>query len=291
MMTDAHPFHLVQVDGFWIDPTPVTNEEYDKFVLATGYVTVAEKIPDAKLYPNAPKEKLIAGSAVFIPPDHSVPLDNHYQWWGYVPGANWRHPEGPLSSLKGREIHPVVQVSWEDSSAYCHWKGGRLPSEAEFEFAARGGLERKRYAWGDELKPDGRWMANLFQGDFPSHNSIEDGYAGTSPVKAFPPNGYGLYDMAGNVWEWCNDWYRADYYLELAKQKGPVRNPQGPPSSLQPGESGMPRRVQRGGSFLCTPQYCSRYEVGARGRGDVDSGANHLGFRCVQSKKMTGGDK
>jgi formylglycine-generating enzyme required for sulfatase activity len=278
---DARPWHQVHVDGFYMDRTEVTNEQYSAFVRATGYVTVAERIPDARDYPGASPEKLIAGSVVFSPPAHAVPLNNPYQWWSFVKGANWRHPEGPQSGLRGRMNHPVVQVAYDDAVDYCSWAGGRLPTEAEFEFAARGGLVHKRYVWGDEFRPESKFMANTFQGEFPQTNTAEDGYIGAAPVGSFPANGYGLFDMAGNVWEWTSDWYRPDYYQTLAASGKVARNPRGPSASFDPGEPGVPKRVQRGGSFLCTEQYCSRYMVGARGRGAPDTGTNHVGFRCV----------
>ena len=265
--SDAHPWHRVHVDGFYIGRTPVTNAQYSAFVRATAYVTIAERIPDAKDYPGASPEQLVAGSVVFTAPAHPVSLNNPYQWWSFSKGANWRHPEGPHSDLRGRMNHPAVQVAYDDAIAYCSWVGGRLPTEAEFEYAARGGLDRKHYVWGDEFRPGGRTMANTFQGHFPDKNTAEDGYVGTSPVASFPANGYGLYDMAGNVWEWTSDWYRPDYYQTLAASGAVAQNPRGPAESFDPGEPGLPKRVQRGGSFLCTDQYCSRYMVGARGQG------------------------
>jgi formylglycine-generating enzyme required for sulfatase activity len=275
--TDARPVHKVELNGFWIDRTEVTNRQFAEFVRATGYVTVAEKAPDPKDFPDAPKELLVPGSLVFTPPAGQVSLDNHLAWWRYVPGANWRHPLGPDSDLSGKDDHPVVQVCWDDAVAYARWAGKRLPTEAEWEYAARGGLDRKRYCWGDELLPGGKWRVNNWQGRFPSENKQEDGFVGTAPVSAFPPNGFGLYDMSGNVWEWCADWYRPGYNEDDA------RNPRGPKSSYDPNEPGIPKRVQRGGSFLCSDLYCVRYLPGARGKGAVDSGASHVGFRCVRS--------
>lgn len=282
-MEDAGPVHRVYVDGFWMDKTDVTNEQFARFVAATGYVTVAERKPSASDFPLAPKDNLVPGSIVFHPPSHPVSLDDPYQWWAYVPGANWRHPVGPHSSIKERENLPVVQIAYEDAAAYAKWAGKRLPTEAEWEFAARGGLAGKRYAWGDGLNPSGRWMANTHQGDFPGHDSGEDGYAGIAPVASFAPNAYGLYDMSGNVWQWVADWYRPDYYAQIAGSV--ARNPHGPPSSFDPLEPGVPKRVQRGGSFLCTEQYCTRYMVGTRGKGEVSSASNHIGFRCVKSAR------
>jgi formylglycine-generating enzyme required for sulfatase activity len=281
-MTDATPWHRVYVDGYWMDQTEVTNQQFARFVQATGYITVAERKPRAEDYPRALPEKLVAGSVVFSPPDHAVELDNYFRWWNYVPGANWRHPEGPNSDIKDRMNHPVVHIAYEDAVAYCNWAGKRLPTEAEFEFASRGGLDRKRYAWGDEFRPGGKHMANTFQGHFPDTNTGEDGYTATAPVGSFPANGYGLFDMAGNVWEWTSDWYRADYYQTLAASGQVAVNPTGPADSFDPSEPRVQKRVQRGGSFLCTDQYCARYIAGGRGKGELDTGTNHLGFRCVR---------
>jgi sulfatase modifying factor 1 len=280
---DARPIHRVYVDGFWMDETDVTNEEFSRFVKATGYVTIAESTPTAEEFPVTPPENLYAGSVVFSPPTHAVPLNDHYQWWAYVKGANWRHPEGSNSNLKGREKYPVVQVAYPDALAYARWAGKRLPTEAEWEFAARGGLAGRRYPWGDEFNPNGKWMANTHQGHFPDTDTGEDGYVGIAPVAQFPSNGYGLYDMAGNVWQWTSDWYRPDYYRQLAVAGGVTRNPQGPDAPYDPAEPTEKKRVHRGGSFLCSDQYCSRYIVGTRGKGEVTTGTNHLGFRCVKS--------
>ena len=284
-MDDTRPIHRVYVDPFWMDATEVTNEEFARFAKATGYVTVAEQKPTREEFPTAPEENLVAGSIVFSPPPEAVPLDNHYRWWTYVKGASWRHPTGPGSDLKGREKYPVLQVAYEDAEAYARWAGKRLPTEAEWEFAARGGLSGKLYPWGDEFKPGGRWAANIYQGQFPVRGAErpEDGYTGIAPVRQFAPNAYGLYDVAGNAWEWVSDWYRPDYYATLAAQGGVARNPRGPADSFDPAEPGQPKRVHRGGSFLCTEQYCTRYMVGTRGKGEVRSGSNHLGFRCVRT--------
>lgn len=279
---DSRPIHRVYVNGFWMDRTDVTNQQFAEFVQATGYVTVAERKPLVKDFPTAPPENLVAGSVVFSPPDHTVPLDNYYQWWSYVPGANWRHPLGPNSDIKGKEAYPVLHVAYQDAMAYAKWAGKRLPTEAEWEFAARGGLSGKPFVWGDVFRPSGKWMANSHQGHFPNTDSGEDGYVGVAPVAQYPANGYGLYDMAGNVWQWTSDWYRPDYYQELAAAGGVARDPQGPSASFDPAEPGEPKRVMRGGSFLCTDQYCSRYMVGTRGKGEVTTGTNHLGFRCVR---------
>jgi formylglycine-generating enzyme required for sulfatase activity len=280
---DSQPVHRVYVDGFWMDATPVTNAQFEKFVKATNYVTIAERTPTKEEFPTAPEENLVAGAVVFAPTDHEVPLNNHYQWWTYVKGANWRHPLGPQSDIKGKENYPVVHIAYPDAEAYAKWTAKRLPTEAEFEFAERGGLSGKTYAWGDEFRPGGKWMANTWQGQFPVKDAGEDGYAGIAPVKSFPANGYGLYDMAGNVWEWCSDWYRPDYYQELTDNGGVARNPQGPDSPFDPAEPNEKKRVHRGGSFLCNEQYCSRYIVGTRGKGEVNTGTNHLGFRCIKS--------
>jgi len=279
---DSRPVHRVYVDGFWMDKTDVTNAEFAKFVAATHYITEAERTPKAEDFPGAPPENLVAGSVVFAPPDHPVQLNDHFQWWSYVKGANWRHPNGLGSDIKGKENYPVVHVSYNDALAYAKWAGKRLPTEAEWEFAARGGLTGKPFVWGDSFRPSGKYMANTFQGHFPDNNSDEDGFNATSPVTKFPPNGYGLYDMAGNVWQWTSDWYRPDYYRQLAVSGSITRNPTGPDSSFDPAERGVAKRVMRGGSFLCTDQYCSRYMVGTRGKGEVSTGTNHLGFRCVK---------
>ena len=279
---DSRPVHRVYVNGFWMDKTDVTNEKFAAFVRATGYVTVAERKPKPEDFPNASAENLLAGAVVFSPPNQDVPLNDHYQWWSYVPGANWRHPSGPKSDLKGREKYPVVNIAFEDAEAYAKWVGKRLPTEAEWEFAARGGLSGKPFVWGDEFRPQGKWMANTFQGHFPRMDTGEDGHVGVTAVAQYPPNGYGLFDMAGNVWQWVSDWYRPDYYQQLAAAGSMARNPQGPSSPYDPDEPTERKRVMRGGSFLCTDQYCSRYLVGTRGKGEISTGTNHLGFRCVK---------
>ena len=280
--TDSRPVHRVFVDGFWMDETEVTNQQFAAFVKATGYVTVAERRPRAEDFPGAPPENLVAGSVVFAPPSQAVPLNDHFQWWSYAPGASWRHPLGPESSLEGKKRFPVVHVAYEDALAYAQWAGKRLPTEAEWEFAARGGLTGKVFPWGDEFRDGDRWMVNSHQGHFPDHDTGADSFTGVAPVAQFPPNGYGLYDVGGNVWEWISDWYRPDYYALLATAGVVARNPTGPASAFDPDEPGEPKRVQRGGSFLCTDQYCSRYMVGTRGKGEVSTGTNHLGFRCVR---------
>lgn len=287
-MNDARPVHRVYVDGLYMDATEVTNAQFAKFVEATGYVTIAEKKPTHEEFPDAPEESLVAGSVVFTPPAQKVSLNNYLQWWSYIPGADWKHPQGPGSNLAGKENYPVVQVAWEDAEAYAKWAGKRLPTEAEWEFAARGGKAGNLYAWGNQLKPDGKYMANIFEGSFPGDDNGADGFKGIAPVKQFAPNAYGLYDIAGNVWEWCNDWYRADYYETLAKQ-GVVKNPKGPSDAYDPGEPNAKKKVQRGGSFLCTDEYCTRYMVGTRGKGEWRSATNHAGFRCVMDVKSVAG--
>ena len=283
--TDSRPFHRVYVDGFWMDATEVTNAQFSKFIEATKYVTVAERTPRAEDFPGAPPENLVAGAVVFSPPNHAVPLTDHFQWWSYAKGANWRHPDGPKSSLAGRDEYPVVQIAYEDAVAYANWAGKRLPTEAEWEFAARGGLSGKLYPWGDEFMPGGRSMANIHQGHFPNHDEGADGFRGIGPVAQFASNAYGLYDVAGNVWEWVSDWYRPDYYAQLASAGGVARNPQGPATPFDPTEPTEKKRVHRGGSFLCTDQYCSRYMVGTRGKGEGSTGTNHLGFRLVRAAR------
>jgi sulfatase modifying factor 1 len=283
--TDSRPVHRVYVDGFWMDATEVTNAQFAAFVEATHYVTVAERTPRAADFPGARPENLVAGAVVFSPPDHPVPLDSHFRWWAYAKGANWRHPDGPSSSIAGRDRYPVVEVAYEDAVAYANWISKRLPTEAEWEFAARGGLSGKLYPWGDAFTPDGRTMANTFQGHFPDRDDDEDGFRGLAPVAQFPPNAYGLYDVAGNAWEWVSDWYRPDYYAQLASAGGVTRNPQGPASPFDPSEPTEQKHVNRGGSFLCTDQYCSRYMVGTRGKGESTTGTNHLGFRLVKTTR------
>ena len=283
---DARPIHRVYVDGFYIDKTDVTNAQFAEFVKATRYVTVAERTPRAEDFPGAPPENLVAGGVVFSPPDHAVPLNNHLQWWSYMKGANWRHPSGLKSSIPGKEDYPVVQIAYEDATTYAKWAGKGLPTEAEWEFAARGGVAGKPFVWGDEFRPKGKWMANTHQGHFPDTDTGEDGFIGTSPVAHYPANPYGLYDMAGNVWQWTSDWYRPDYYPQLASLGVVARNPQGPDTPLDPTEPTERKKVHRGGSYLCTDQYCSRYIAGTRGKGEISTGTNHLGFRCIMTREQ-----
>jgi formylglycine-generating enzyme required for sulfatase activity len=274
---DSKPVHTVTVNSFWMDEHEVTNAQFAAFVKATSYITVAERKLNPADFPGVPLDKLVPGSAVFTPPSKPVSLDNPLQWWQYVPGANWLHPLGASSSIVGKDTEPVVQVCYEDAAAYARWAGKRLPTEAEWEYAARAGKKNSKYYWGNELKPGGKWAANIFQGNFPDKNLLEDGFSTTAPVKTYLPNPFGLYDMEGNVWEWCSDLYRPDYY-----QKTSVNNPKGPADSYDPEEPGLEKHVQRGGSFLCSDQYCIRYKAGSRGKGETSSASNNLGFRCVK---------
>lgn len=286
---NERPKHQISVDDFWMDATEVTNTQFTAFVRATAYITTAEQKPDwaelqKQLPPGTPKPAdslLVAGALVFSPPGQAVSPAGYGQWWQWTAGANWRHPTGPGSTIAGKERHPVVQVSWEDAAAYAAWAGKRLPTEAEWEWASRGGLPDKLYPWGNEPVDVGRPKANTWQGGFPDQNTRRDGFYGTGPVKSFAANGYGLYDMVGNVWEWCADFYRADYYRTLA-QTGRAINPAGPPQSYDPQEPTIPKRVQRGGSFLCNDSCCSSYRTSARMKSSPDTGLAHTGFRCVQ---------
>jgi sulfatase modifying factor 1 len=287
---DEYPRHEVKLDDFWIDKNEVTNARFRAFVQATGYITTAEKKPDweelKKQVPAAtPKPDdslLVEASLVFIPTLHAVPLNDASQWWQWKKGANWMHPDGPGSSIVGKDNYPVVHVSWDDANAYAKWAGKRLPTEAEWEFAGRGGLIGQPYSWGSEEVESGKPKANTWQGHFPDKNTSWDGYAALAPVKSFSPNGYGLYDMAGNVWEWCADWYQPDYYRHLA---GHIAvNPQGPSSGYGQANADIPRRVVRGGSFLCNASYCLGYRVSARMGSSSDTGLENTGFRCVSSK-------
>lgn len=284
---DEFPVHKVRVKSFFIDKTEVTNAQFKKFIDATGYVTTAEKKPDweelKKQLPvgsKPPEKELQPGSLVFSATKGPVSLRDYSQWWKWVDGANWRHPEGPSSSITGKDDHPVVQVSWDDANAYCKWAGKRLPTEAEWEYAARGNKASKEFSWGDKAPLDAKPLANLWQGGFPYENRGTDKYITTAPVKSFSPNGYGLYDMIGNVWEWCSDWYRSDYYARLATTVSV--NPQGPTDSYDPSEPGIEKRVKRGGSFLCCENYCASYRPSARMKCSPDTSQNHLGFRCVK---------
>ncbi|CAN5631385.1 formylglycine-generating enzyme family protein [soil metagenome] len=286
---DEYPKHKVSVKGFWMDTHEVTNAQFREFVEATGYITTAEKAPDweeikKQLPPGTPKpadELLVASSLVFIPPDRPVTLNNASQWWSWVAGANWRQPDGPSSNLNGKDNYPVVHISWDDAVAYAKWADKRLPTEAEWEWAARGGKDNNIYPWGNEAIDKGAVKANSWQGQFPNNNSLRDSFYGLAPVKSFAPNGYGLYDMAGNVWEWCSDWYHADYYKASDNSAG-ISNPPGPAGSYDPMESTVPKRVVRGGSFLCNDSYCSGYRVAARMKSSPDTGLSHTGFRCVK---------
>lgn len=278
------PVHRVTVDGFWMDRCTVTNEQFARFVSETGYVTVAERPLNPADYPGADPEQLLAGSLVFQQPDHPVDLRDFTNWWSYVPGANWRHPEGPASSVEGRERYPVVQVAYENVEAYARWVGKAVPSEAEWERAARGGLQGATYTWGDELTVNGKFMANTWQGEFPWQNLCLDGFAGTAPVGAFQANDYGLYDMAGNVWEWTADWYTPRHPDDAAQPCCIPLNPRGAAEaeSFDPAlPVPIPRKVLKGGSYLCAPNYCLRYRPAARIAQMIDTATCHIGFRCI----------
>lgn len=284
MGSDRHypeeaPVHDVTVEGFWIQRHAVRNREFERFVRATGHVTVAERAADPADYPGALPGLLTPSSTVFVQPAHRVDLRDPYQWWVYVPGADWRHPQGPGSSIKRKPDHPVVHLAWADAQAYAGWAGRQIPTEAEWELAARGGLAGAEFAWGDELTPGGAWQANTWQGEFPFENTAEDGYVGTAPVGRYPANGYGLYDMIGNVWEWTSDWY------------GPhTATPQSCGCAPQPAGRGIPRKVIKGGSHLCAPNYCRRYRPAARMAQPIDTSTSHLGLRCVLRPDPAGTD-
>jgi formylglycine-generating enzyme required for sulfatase activity len=296
MGSDKHypeeaPVHRVTVDGFWVDRTPVTNREFRKFVNATGYVTVAEIKPDATDYPGALPHMLKAGSLVFTPPSHSVDLRNWGEWWRFKFGANWLRPYGRHSSIGGLDEHPVVRIAYRDAEAYARWAGKELPTEAEWEFAARGGLDGAVFAWGDEFTPGGKYRANTWQGAFPQENLAADGYERTSPVTAFPPNGYGLYDMIGNVWEWTADWYTPKHEADAPKACCIPVNPRGgrEEQSYDPCQPhiNILRKVLKGGSHLCAPNYCRRYRPAARHAQPVDTSMSHVGFRCVTNDRRS----
>lgn len=290
------PAHRVRIDGFWMDATEVTNGQFRKFVEATGYITTAEKKPEweelkKQLPPGTPKpsgDVLVAGSLTFVPPPYAVSLNDYSQWWRWTNAASWKHPEGSGTNIEGRENHPVVHVSYDDAVSYCKWAGKRLPTEAEWEFASRGGREGQPYSWGQEFRPGGKFMANTFQGVFPGKNTGEDGFAGSSPVKAFPPNDYGLFDIIGNCWEWTMDYYNVNYYDELSKA-GMAINPTGAITPYDPQEPYAVKHVTRGGSFLCAEDYCVNYRPSARQGSAFDSGMSHISFRCVVTPAMLQG--
>ncbi len=280
---EERPAHAVTVGGFWIDKYTITNEEFARFVNATRYVTLAERPAKAEDYPGAKPELLQPASVVFRKPAHPVDLGNHFNWWTYIPGADWRHPEGPASSIEDRAQHPVVHIAYGDAEAYAKWVGKELPTEAEWEFAARGGFDQAIYAWGETFTPGGRYMANTWQGEFPWQNLLSDGYEGTAPVGQYPPNGYGLFDMIGNVWELTSDWYAARHPVTKSccgsmDPKGGNREQSYDPTLP---EIRIPRRVIKGGSFLCAPNYCRRYRPAARMGQPIDSAACHIGFRLI----------
>jgi formylglycine-generating enzyme required for sulfatase activity len=288
---DEYPKHMVKLKGFYMDINEVTNEQFAKFVKSTGYKTTAEldvnweeikqTLPAGT--PKPDESMLKAASLVFVPTQNAVNLQDYSQWWQWTHGADWKHPKGPKSDIKGKEKFPVVHISWDDAVAYCKWSGKRLPTEAEWEFAARGKLQNNVYAWGNENVEKGSNKCNYWQGSFPYKNTTQDGFYGAAPIKSFSPNGYGLYDMSGNVWEWCSDLYHHDYYQQIANIKI-IENPKGPSKSYDPDEPTIPKRTIRGGSFLCNESYCSGYRVAARMKTSPDSGMEHLGFRCVADK-------
>jgi sulfatase modifying factor 1 len=289
--SEEAPSHRVTVDGFWIDKTPVTNRQFKQFMKATGYVTLAEIPPDPKNYSGALPHLLYAGSLVFTPPRQPIDLRNWAEWWSFVKGADWRHPYGPKTNINVHDNHPVVHVSYSDALAYAKWAGKELPTEAEWEFAARGGRDSAEFAWGDEFTPGGAHMANTWQGEFPRQNLGQDGFERTSPVTAFPPNGYGIHDMIGNVWEWTSDWYSPKHEADAPKACCIPENPRGGREdqsydACQPNIR-IPRKVLKGGSHLCAPNYCRRYRPAARHAEPVDTSTSHVGFRCVTRKLAT----
>ena len=293
------PTHRVKVTGFWMDTTHVTNDQFAQFVKETNYKTTAEQVPDwetvrVQLPPGTPRPAasvLVPGAMVFVGTKAKVNLNDYSQWWAYVPGANWRHPAGPQSNIDGKGNHPVVQVSYVDALAYAKWAGKRLPTEAEWEFAARGGLNQATYAWGDQLEPNGQMLANIWdvkKQAFPVISPKAGGAVGTTSVGTYPQNGYGLFDMTGNAWQWVSDWYRSDYFAMQSKEYGDktIVNPKGPLDSYDPDDYGVPqnapKRVVRGGSFLCNEDYCQSYRPSARRGADPYSPMSHLGFRLVK---------
>jgi formylglycine-generating enzyme required for sulfatase activity len=279
------PIHKVSVDGFWMDKYQVTNAQFARFVKQTGYKTVAERAPNPEDYPGAPPESLVPGSLTFQKTEGPVDLRRIDLWWNWTPGADWQHPEGPHSHIHGRDLHPVVHIAYEDAAAYAKWAGKELPTEAEWEFAARGGLDGATFVWGDEHFPDGKAMTNSWQGEFPWQNLLKDGFEGTAPVGSFPANGYGLYDMAGNAWEWTDDWWTQKHTEDVDKPCCIPHNPRGGKidGSFDPSQPQfrIPRKVVKGGSHLCAPNYCLRYRPAARRPQMIDTGTTHIGFRCI----------
>lgn len=288
---DETPPHPIAIDGFWMDATEVTNQQFKDFVDATDYVTLPEQKPELRSIQKGSGLEDIAILEEFNQPgsicslqlnsrDDIDPAKGAYSWWQYLPGADWKHPEGPDSNIDNRMDHPVVHVSWLDAQAYCKWAGKQLPTEAQWEYAARSAKDGNFYPWGNDRNPNGEWKQNIWQGTFPIEDTAEDGFKTTAPVATFPANDFGLHDMSGNVWEWCKDYYQPDYYSD-----SPLKNPPGPDSSFDPQEPGITKRVQRGGSFMCSDQYCIGYRVSARMKGEEDTGAFHTGFRCVVMPK------